>query len=468
MVAVPAPTPRLSKAGIRFHNMMSAKLSVLTPKPIGLKPAVRDSASRKFPSFIEFVGLIASLMAISSLSIDNLLPAFEPMTKSLHIAPENRVQLVLYAYMIAMAGMMIVYGPIADYIGRRPTVLGGLTIYFIGSLLATFAPSFGVLLAARAIQGIGAASTRVISLAIVRDRFAGREMARVMSFTMMIFIMVPMVAPAIGSLFLHLGSWHTIFASMLGSSLLVIVWFTLRMPETLHPQFRRPITFAAIHRGFKETVTTRVSIGYSTAQGLMFGCVMGYVGSADQIFESDVYHLGRMFPAVFASVVVGQGIAAFINSRLVRRLGTRRISHSSICGFIFVAVSQLVVASLQHGHPPLWAFASMLTLSFLLFGLTVPNFNAMAMEPLGAIAGTASAFVGFYTTLVGAGLGLLVGQNFNGTVYPLLIGFLAFSGASLVIVLWTERGQLFVPRHSDPPHVAQRAHAHLQSAPSAD
>jgi len=427
---------------------------------------MRDTVAPKFPSFIEFVGLIACLMAISSLSIDNLLPAFGPITQSFHITPENRVQLVLYTYMVAMAGMMIVYGPIADHIGRRRAVLGGLAIYFAGSLLATSAPSFEVLLIARAIQGIGAASTRVLTLAIVRDRYSGREMARVMSFAMMIFIMVPMIAPAIGSAFLHLGSWHTIFASMLGSALIAIVWFALRMPETLHAQFRRPMSLATSYQGFKQTVTTRVSIGYATAQGLMFACVMGYVGSADQIFESDVYGLGRKFPMVFAGIAIGQGFAAFINSRLVRRLGTRRISHSAICVFIALAALQLVIALVDHGHPPLLVFAPLLTLGFLSFGLVVPNFNAMAMEPLGAIAGTASSFMGFYMTLIGAGVGFLIGQSFNGTVIPLLIGFLSVSVLSLLIVLWTERGQLFTPRHSDPPLVAP--HAAMERVPSAE
>ncbi|MFZ1988601.1 MAG: multidrug effflux MFS transporter [Alphaproteobacteria bacterium] len=410
--------------------------------------------------------LIASLMAVSSLSIDNLLPAFGPIAKTFSLEPANRVQLVIYVYMVSMATMMIVYGPIADRIGRRSAVLGGLSIYFAGSVLATFAPSFEVLLAARVIQGVGAASTRVISLAIVRDRYAGREMARVMSFALMIFIMVPMVAPAIGDMFLKLGTWHTIFASMLVSSGLVIVWFALRMPETLHPEFRRPISVQAITQAFKKVVTTRVSIGYSTAQGLMFGCVMGYVGSADQIFESDVYHLGNLFPLIFASVVVGQGFAAFLNSRLVRRLGTRRISHTTICGFIAVSTVQLAVAVVTNGHPPLWFFSSMLTLSFLLFGLTVPNFNAMAMEPLGDIAGTASSFIGFYMTLIGAAGGLTIGQSFNGTVTPLLTGFVALSVGSLLIVFWTEHGQLFRPRHPDPARLAPERE--LRTAPSAD
>lgn len=410
--------------------------------------------------------LIASLMAVSSLSIDNLLPAFGPIAKAFSLEPANRVQLVIYVYMVAMATMMIVYGPIADRIGRRPAVLGGLAIYFFGSALATFAPTFELLLAARVIQGVGAAATRVISLAIVRDRYAGREMARVMSFAMMIFITVPMVAPAIGDAFLRLGNWHTIFASMLVSSILVTGWFSLRMPETLHPQFRRRISIPTLTQGFKKVITTRVSIGYSTAQGLMFGCVMGYVGSADQIFESDVYHLGNLFPLVFASVVVGQGFAAFANSRLVRRLGTRRISHTSICGYIVISALQLGIALATGGHPPLLVFSSLLTLGFFLFGLTVPNFNAMAMEPLGDIAGTASSFIGFYTTLIGAGCGLAIGQSFNGTVTPLAAGFFALSVLSLLIVFWTEHGQLFRPHHPDPTLLAPDRE--LRPAPSAD
>ncbi|WP_244470230.1 multidrug effflux MFS transporter [Microvirga vignae] len=388
--------------------------------------------------------LIALVMSLGSLSIDNLLPAFGPIQADFGIADPNDLQLLITTYMVPFAIMQAVYGPVSDVIGRRPTLMVGLAVYLIGGVVATTAASFSMLLIGRAIQGAGLAATRVLTVAIIRDRFAGCEMARVMSITMMVFIIVPMLAPTSGSLLLLLSTWRIIFAAILGFAVLVAVWFYNRMPETLHPEYRRSFAFGQVSSAVRSTVSTRISIGYATAMALMMGCLMSYIGSAQQIFETEVYGLGAMFPLVFGCIAAFMGAASFTNATLVRRLGMRRLSHIGICGFALVAAVQLGVAVLYDGRPPLLLYAAIFAVNQFLYSLTVPNFNSIAMVPLAALAGTASSFIGAYTTLVGALFGLVIGRSFNGTVIPLSIGYLCLGTACLVVVLWIEKGRLFL------------------------
>jgi MFS transporter, DHA1 family, multidrug resistance protein len=410
-----------------------------------MSPSTNGSAKSghtRPPSLREFVLLIALVMSLGSLSIDNLLPAFGPIQAAFGIADSNDLQLLITTYMVTFAIMQAVYGPVSDAIGRRPTLMIGLAVYLIGGLIATMAASFSMLLIGRAIQGAGLAATRVLTVAIIRDRFAGREMARVMSITLMVFIIVPMLAPASGSLLLLVGTWRIIFATILGFAVLVAVWFYIRMPETLHPEYRRSLAFSQITSAVRTIVSTRVSIGYATGIALMMGCLMSYIGSAQQIFETEVYKLGALFPLVFGCIAAFMGAASFTNARLVQNLGMRRLSHIGICGFTLVAAVQLGVAVLYDGQPPLLLYAAIFALNQFLYSLTVPNFNSIAMGPLAAIAGTASSFIGAYTTLLGALLGLVIGRSFNGTVIPLSIGYLGLGAACLLIVLWAEKGRL--------------------------
>jgi MFS transporter, DHA1 family, multidrug resistance protein len=417
-----------------------------------MQPAAspRPAGGPQVPSVVEFVTLIAVMMGLTALSIDNLLPAFGPIQDAFAVESENDLQLMIYVYMIGFAFMQLVYGPLSDIVGRKPTLTVGLSIYAVGCLLSLVAPNYTVLLVARVVQGMGAAAARVLAVAIVRDCYEGREMARIMSLTMMIFITVPVFAPAIGSFTLWFGTWHLIFATMLALALAVAVWFGLRMPETLHPEYRFPFSTARILGGVRMTLASREAVGYSTAIALMFACIMGYVGSAQQIFETEVYHLGPYFPIAFGLVAAVMGLASWVNSRLVRRLGMRRLSHAGVVGFFVFAALQLVAAFAFDGHPPLLLFGAILACNQFLTGLAMPNFNAMAMEPLGKVAGTASSFIGFYTTLLGALLGMLIGLTFDGTVLPLALGYTLLGAISVLVVLWTEGGVLFRPHNADP------------------
>ena len=417
----------------------------------GGTPLDPDLQLRRRPPFGEFVALVAFMMGLTAFAVDNVLPAFPALGRTFAVSDPNRLQLLVYVYMIGFGLTHLVYGPASDIFGRRPAFLAGLAVFLLGCVAAAFAPNFETLLAARCLQGCGAASGRVVAVAIVRDRFVGREMARVMSLTMMVFITVPVFAPAIGSLLLIVGDWHAIFVSMVVLGIALGTWFVRRMPETLRAENRQPFSGASIASGFKATATCRAAFGYSTAFGLMFGGIMAYVGSAQQIFAEDVYHLGGLFPLAFGGVALMMGLAALVNSRLVRRFGMHRISHVSMLCYLALSVAQCAFAFGFGGRPPLWIFGGILGLSQFFSSLSMPNFNALAMEPLGRIAGTASSLIGFYTTLVGAVCGAFVGQHYDGTVVPLALGYVAFSIAVVLVVLATERGRLFTQTHPEAP-----------------
>jgi DHA1 family bicyclomycin/chloramphenicol resistance-like MFS transporter len=394
------------------------------------------------PSLREFIGLAALIMALISLSIDNLLPAFVPIQQTFGIENPNDLQLIVTVYMIGSGPLQIVYGTLSDVVGRRPALLVGIAIYSLGALIGCFAQSYEVLLAGRAVQGMGAASAQVLTVALVRDRYQGKEMARVLSLTFMMFILVPVVAPAVGSVLIYLSGWRSVFASMLVMALVVAIWFGLRMPETLKPEHRRPFSMARIVEGVGITLRTRPTMGYTLAAALQMGCLMTYVSSSQQIFETQVYGLGNLFPLAFGAIAGAMGIAFYANSALVRSFGLHRLSHYCLIGFVVFAAIGAVAALAWGGKPPLFVFAGLLTATQFLMCLTMPNFNAIAMEPLGRVAGTASAVAGLIATLVGTGIGMYVGTLFDGTVVPVCVTYFVCSLGALAAVAWGEGWRL--------------------------
>ena len=414
-------------------------------------PTVKAAETRRAwvgPGFTEFVAIVALMMAVTAISIDNLLPAFPAIETRFGVTDPNHLQLLVYVYMLGFGPAQIIYGPLSDALGRRPVLMASLAVYVAGCVLAMLAPSFGWLLAARVIQGMGAAGGRVLSTAIVRDRFAGREMASVMSLIMMVFLIVPMIAPAIGGAMLAFGSWVYVFVSMLILAFIVTAWFGWRMPETLHPEYRRPLSLKATAQAVRLTLSTRVAVGYATALGLLTGCIMGYVGSAQQVFDTGLYKLGPLFPVAFGLVAGAMGAATLINARVVRRLGMRTLSQAGTIAFTIVGLGQVALGFAYGGHPPLALFLGVLAANQFLISFAMPNFNALALEPLGAVAGTASSFLGCYTTILGALCGYLIGHAFDGTVMPIGIGYATLGGLALLVVAWTERGRLFAPGSS--------------------
>lgn len=394
------------------------------------------------PSFVEFVVLIAALQALGALGIDSMLPNLPAIGEALGVADENRRQLIITAYLLGLGGSQLIYGPLADRFGRRPVLLVGLALYVAFSLLAAFSPTFDLLLVARVLQGVGAAATRAIPVSIVRDRYAGREMARVMSLTSLVFMAAPIAAPSLGQLVLVLASWPWIFHLLAALAVLLMLWAMMRLPETLHPEDRLPIQPQRIAQAFALAASNRTSLCYILAQTVLFGGLLGFINSAQQVF-ADAFGAARQFPLVFAICASFIAVASLLNARLVMRLGMRRLSHAALLVYIVVAAVHLLVAG--SGRETLVAFAALQALTMFCFGLTSGNFGAMAMEPMGHIAGVASSFQGF-VSMVGASLiGFVIGQAFNGTVLPIEAGYLLCGCCALAAVLVAERGRLFQP-----------------------
>jgi MFS transporter, DHA1 family, multidrug resistance protein len=401
-------------------------------------------SSRHSPmGFPEFVLIIASIMALNPLATDMMLPALSDIRAAFHIAAANRPQMVLSIYLVGFAAGQFVMGPVSDRFGRRPVLLGGMAVYCIASLFAIVAPSFQNLLLARALQGVGTSATRVIATSIVRDCYAGRRMASVMSLAMMVFIAVPMVAPAFGQAVMLVSEWRGIFIVLMVYGVLALVWSGLRLPETLPEQKRESLAIGAVLSAFRQTVTNRQTLGYALAAGCVQGSLFSFMFSAQQVF-TEVYSLGHYFPVAFGAIALGFAIAAFLNSVFVGRFGMRAISHGALLCFVAVAGGMLVAAKLQMLTFPLFmALAVLMTFSF---GLMFANFTSLALEPQGNIAGTASSLYGSITTLLGIGIGATIGQSFDGTLLPFATGFCCCTLAALTVVLVVERGRLFEPR----------------------
>jgi DHA1 family bicyclomycin/chloramphenicol resistance-like MFS transporter len=398
------------------------------------------SSSHRPMGFAEFVVLIAAIMALNPLAMDMMLPALPNIGHALGIDAGNRLQAVLSTFLIGFGVGQLVVGTLSDRFGRRPVLLGGIAVYCIAGALAVAAPSFETLLLARLMQGLGTSATRVIATSIVRDCYAGRRMASVISLAMMIFIAVPVIAPSLGQLVMLWVEWHGIFVVLLGYGLLILTWSALRMPETLPLSERKPLEIAEMLGAFRQTVTNRQTLGYALAAGCVVGALFGYVFCAQQVFN-EIFHLGHLFPLAFAAAAIGTAFAAFLNSRFVGRLGMRRISHGALVGFVAVAGIMLVAARLQ--MMPLSLFIALSAGMMFAFGLMIANFTALAMEPQGHIAGTASSFYGSITTLLGIGIGTAIGQSYDGTLLPFTTGFFLCTLAALAIVLIAERGRLF-------------------------
>jgi DHA1 family bicyclomycin/chloramphenicol resistance-like MFS transporter len=296
----------------------------------------------------------------------------------------------------------------------------------------------------RAVQGLGAAAPRVIAIALVRDRYVGREMARVMSFAMAVFIIIPVLAPSIGQGLLHVGTWRLVFDFLFLAGIIVAVWSGVRLPETAPAGRGEPLPLGEATRYVLET---RQTIGYAFAGGLVFGCVLSYVSSAQQVFVN-VYGLGDKFPLAFAATAIMIAVASLTNAMLVERFGMRRLSHTALAAFI--AVAALLVAAALAGFADFSVFIAAMMPLFLLFGFIAPNFNALAMEPQGDNAGMASSVVGFVSTGLGALAGGLIGHLFDGTVLPLAAGFLGLGALAFLVVIWVEgpRGLFHSGRHA--------------------
>ena len=392
----------------------------------------------------EFVALIATIMSVGALGTDMMLPALPAIGKALSVARANDLQWVIAAYTFGFGGAQLFYGPLADRYGRMPVLRVAMVGFVAASILAASASSFPLLIAARVVQGAFASASRVLVTSIVRDCYNGRQMARVMSLAQMIFFAAPILAPSLGSALLAVGPWRWTFWALALLGAVILVWNGARMPETLHPADRRAISVASLLEAYRLTLSNRFSLGYTLASALVFGSLLGYINSSEQVI-SGTFDSPRVFPIAFALIATGMGLSTFANSRLVERFGTRRLSHGALLAAIAIGLAHLLIA--LSGHETLISFVALQGLQMACFGLIGANFSSMAMEPVGHIAGTASSVQGFISTIGGAVIGITIGQLFDGTTVPIAGGFFVAGLAALVVILMTEGGRLFQARN---------------------
>lgn len=413
------------------------------------QPLIKQGAhGRSVPSRTEMVVMVAALMALNALAIDIMLPALGEIASATGLtgaSPEdaNRQQLIIFAYILGFGAPQLFWGPISDRFGRRMPLFIGLIGYALTAVLCAALRDFHALLAARFLQGVFASGARLVAVSVVRDLYAGRRMAGFMSLVMTIFMIVPMIAPAMGQVVLFIAPWQWIFGVLALFGLALLVWTWFRLPETLPEDARKPLNLASAFGNYLEVGRSRVTFGYMCASGIIFGALFSFIGSSEQVFRG-VFGQEETFAFWFAGIAAALAGANFFNSRFVERVGMRRLSHGAMVVFILMS-SALALRTWLFGESLYWFFP-MFTLTFACFGMMGANFSALAMEPLGKIAGTASAAYGFATTTVSSLLGMVIGSYYNGTTLPLMLGFVALGVGSLIVVLITEKGKLFSSR----------------------
>ncbi|MBF2759600.1 MAG: MFS transporter [Ectothiorhodospiraceae bacterium AqS1] len=385
----------------------------------------------------EFICLIASMMSLVALAIDAMLPALPAIGKDLQVANPTDVQLVIISLFAGLAIGQMVCGPLSDRIGRRPTILIGLIVFMIGSLVSLFAGDFATMIAGRILQGFGASGPRIVMVALVRDLHKGPVMARLMSISLSIFIVVPAIAPALGQTILLVSSWRGIFATFFVFSVLVCLWFVLRQPETLHPDRRRALSISTIAQALREFFRAKVALGYTLVTGFVFSPFVVYLSTAQQIFQ-EVYDTGLLFSLYFGILALALGGASLVNSKLVGRYGMQRICLISTASIVVISLIGWIGGAGFGGAIPLWLFMIWMTIIFSLVGLLFGNLGALAMQPLGHIAGIGSAIVASLSTLISVVLGGLAARAFDGDILVLAIHFALFGAGGLAMILWTE------------------------------
>jgi DHA1 family bicyclomycin/chloramphenicol resistance-like MFS transporter len=388
----------------------------------------------------ELLALLSLMMASTALSIDLLLPAFGEIRAAFDMpADSSDAAATVTVFMIGLASVQMFFGPLADRFGRKPVLYVGFVLYAVGAVGAALAPNFGLLLASRFLWGVGSAGPRVIGLAIVRDSYEGDQMARLMSFVMAVFILVPVLAPSVGALIVAVAPWRAVFWFCVAYIALVALW-SVRLPETLDPADRIELRFDGIRRAIRLVVTQRSAMAYAAAMTLLFAGFVSYLATSELIVD-DIFGMEDQFPLVFGGLAAVMGVAALANARIVGRFGSRLIVHWVLRGYVLGAVVLVILTITSDGTPGFWVFGPALAVFLAMHALLVPNLNTLAMEPMSRVAGTASALIGTAQTGGGALLGSFIDRAYDGTVVPLSFGLMICGLLALAVVRWgAEKG----------------------------
>ncbi len=386
----------------------------------------------------EFIALIAMLTAMVAMSIDTMLPAIGDMAKELGAAHVNDQHYIILGFFGGLMIGTLPFGPLSDAWGRKPTIFIGLVIYALGALLCLVATSFPVLILGRVLQGIGAASPRTVAMAMVRDGASGSDMARIMSFVMSVFMLVPILAPSIGQAVLYVADWRYIFAGFMAMALLAAIWLALRQEETLPVANRKALQVSELLKSASEVMRNPVSFGYSMAVGGVFAVFSTWLSVCRQVI-AEQYQWGDKFALWFGALGLVIAASMISNGRLVKKIGMRRLSQLGLRVYIAVMILLLLLSIAFSGQPPFYLFVSLIAIWFYSAGFIFGNYNAMAMEPMGHIAGMAAAVTGTLSSLVALVFASIAGRYYDGTFTPVAIAFLLFSLFALFWSEWAER-----------------------------
>ncbi|WP_428034975.1 multidrug effflux MFS transporter [Amphritea sp.] len=393
------------------------------------------ASSGKAISFVEFVALVAMMISLTAMSIDMMLPALGLIGRDLQVLNPNDNPLIISVFFIGMATGQLFYGPLSDSIGRKPAILFGLLIFAIGAILSIVAESFEQMLLGRLLQGLGLAGPRVVAVALVRDLYSGKAMARVMSFVMTVFILVPMLAPVMGQMVLSFSGWQMIFTTLLTAGLILSGWVVLRLEETLIEENKRSLRLGKLWQGFKEVISHPIAMGFTVVTGLVQGAFLVYLNLSQPMLQN-LYGLGELFPIYYGALAGSIGLASLLNVRLVGMLGTWKLVVAALLGIFILSLVYLPVVFFYTGQPVLWSFIGYLFLVFFAVGVLFGNLSALAMEPLGHLAGIGAGMVSSLAMLLGVFSSLAIGHFYNHTVYPLVVGFLVLISFGLLVCFW--------------------------------
>jgi DHA1 family bicyclomycin/chloramphenicol resistance-like MFS transporter len=382
---------------------------------------------------------MAALMSVVALAIDALLPALDII--GIAIGTHNTVdnQLLITMIFLGLGIGPLFFGPISDAIGRKPVVYMGFVVFLFASFICIYAESLEVMILGRILQGIGLSGPRTLAIAIIRDMYNGDYMARIMSFVTVVFLLVPIVAPAMGKLILDYYNWQGIFYIQVLISFLVAFWFWKRQPETLVVENRVGFSTHVFISGFKEVMQHKATMGYTAISGFVAGSFFVYLSSSQQIFQEQ-YNLKEEFPYIFAGLAIAIGLAIFLNGTLVLKYGMEKLITNSLLGFLVVSLLYIVFFH-SSANPPVSVLLIFFALQFFCIGFLFGNLRAMAMEPVGHIAGIAAAITGFISTLMAVPISVFIGRFVSDTALPLFIGFLICSLLSIGILLFVKRSR---------------------------
>lgn len=398
----------------------------------------------------ELVVMLALTQALQALAIDAMLPALADISGDLSLSNQNHRQLVVGLFLAGIGVGALVPGALADRYGRKPVLLGCIAGYVAISFACALINDFTVLAVLRFIQGVLCAGLAVVPPAVIRDRFDGDRMASLQSMIMVIFMVVPMLAPALGQAVLLFASWRWIFGIMGLIGVAMGIWIALRLPETLRPEYRQQIDPRTIATNMGATLKTRASIGYVLASACSMGVMWGYIQSCQQLL-GEHFGAGQAFPLFFGGMALSMALGNFTNSRIVERFGARRVGHTALIFYLLFAGVQFWLA--HRPHETLWQFVIVMTLSMICGGFTGSNFSSIALQPFARIAGAASSVQSFIRNCVGSVIGAIIGQAYDGSARPLSVALVVAGVVALMLVLWSEKGRLF--RRLYPPGAAR-------------